>query len=52
MNWGTHDSRFIYSRLWPCWASLGEEALGPVKVQYPSAGESQSREAEVAGLFF
>ena len=27
---GTHGSSHICSRGWPCWASVGEDALGPV----------------------
>ena len=30
----THDSSLICSRGWPCWASMGGEALGPVKAKY------------------
>jgi hypothetical protein len=29
-NGGTHVSSRICSRGWPCWASVGGEALGPV----------------------
>jgi len=29
---------------WPCWASVGGEALGPAKTP-PSVGEYQDREA-------
>jgi hypothetical protein len=28
---GTHGSSCICSRGWPCWASMGEEALGPME---------------------
>jgi hypothetical protein len=31
----------------PYWASVAEEALGPVKAQCPSVGECKSREAGV-----
>ena len=34
----------ICSRGWPCRASMGGEALGPVKAQCPSAGECQGSE--------
>jgi len=33
-----------YSRGWPCWASMGEEALGPPKTPCPSVGECQGGE--------
>jgi hypothetical protein len=38
------------SRGWPCWSSVGEEALGPVKVLCPSIGECQDRKVRVDGL--
>jgi hypothetical protein len=34
-----HDFRRICSRGWPCQASMGEEALGPVKAQFIRVGE-------------
>jgi hypothetical protein len=36
---GTHGSSCIYSRGWPYLASMGGEALGPVKAQCLSVGE-------------
>jgi hypothetical protein len=47
---GTHDSSCICSRGWPCWSSMGEEALSPVKVLCLSIGECQAQEARVGGL--
>lgn len=44
---GTHSSSHICSRGWPCLASMGEEALGPVKAPCPSVGECQGGEAGV-----
>jgi hypothetical protein len=35
---------------WPSWSSMGGEALGPVKVLYPSIGECQGQEEGVGGL--
>jgi hypothetical protein len=35
---GTHGSSHKCSIGWPCRASVGEEALGPVKVECPSVG--------------
>jgi hypothetical protein len=32
-------SSYVYSRGWPCWASMGGEALGPVKTQCTNVGE-------------
>ena len=40
----------ICSRGWPCRASMGGEALGPVKALCPSVGECQGQEAGVGGL--
>jgi hypothetical protein len=45
----TNGSSCICSRGWPCWASMGGEALGLVKVRCPSVGEFQDREAGVGG---
>jgi hypothetical protein len=42
-----HGSSYICSRGWPCWASMGGEALGPVKAQCPSVGECQGGEVGV-----
>ena len=47
---GTHGSSCICSRGWPCWTSMGGEALHPVKAQCPSVEEHQDREAGVGGL--
>jgi hypothetical protein len=47
---GTHESSCICSRGWPSWSSVGGEALGPVKVLYPSVGECLDQEAGVGGL--
>jgi len=44
---GTHGSTCICSRGWPCQASMGEGALGPVKVQCPCVEEFQGREVGV-----
>jgi len=33
------SSSYISSRGWSCWASMGGEALGPVKVRCPSMGK-------------
>jgi hypothetical protein len=46
---GTCGSSRLCSRGWPCWASMGEEALGPVKARCPSIGEFEVREAGVGG---
>jgi hypothetical protein len=43
----THDSSCICSHGWPCWTSMGGEALGPVKAQCLSVGECQGQEAMV-----
>jgi hypothetical protein len=34
---------------WPSWSLMGREALGPVKVLYPSIGECQDWEWEWVG---
>jgi hypothetical protein len=47
---GTQGFSRICSREWPCWTSMGGEALGPVKALCPSIGECQDREAGVGGL--
>jgi hypothetical protein len=47
---GTHGSSCICSRGWPCGTSMRGEALGPVKTQCLSVGESQDRRAGVGGL--
>jgi hypothetical protein len=44
---GTYGSSHIFSREWPCQASMGEEALGPVKVLCPRVRERQVQEAGV-----
>jgi hypothetical protein len=38
---GTHGSRCICSRGWPCQASMEGEALVPMKAQFPNVGECQ-----------
>ena len=40
----THGSSHRCSRGWPCQASIGEEALGPVKAQCLIVGECQGEE--------
>ena len=48
---GTHSSSCICNRGWPSrLSSMGGEALGPVKVLFPSIGEYQGREAGVGRL--
>ena len=42
--------QLMCSRVWPCWTSMGGEALGPEKGQCPSVVESQDRESGVGGL--
>jgi hypothetical protein len=44
---GTHGSSCICSRGFPCLASVGGQALGPVNAQCPSVGECYDREAGV-----
>jgi hypothetical protein len=44
------SSSCIGSRGWPCWTSMGKEALGPEKARCPSVGECQDREAGMGGL--
>ena len=46
---GIHGSYCIFSRGWPCQASMGEEALGPMKAQCPSKVECKGTEAGVCG---
>ena len=46
---GSHASSHIYSRGWPFQASMGGEALGPVKAPCLSVGECQGGEAGVGG---
>jgi hypothetical protein len=45
-TWRDHGSSQICSRGWPCQESMGEEILGPMKILYPSVGDS---EVEVGG---
>jgi hypothetical protein len=45
----THDVGHICGREWPCWTSVGEEALGSEDVQCPSVGECQGRRMKVGG---
>jgi hypothetical protein len=47
---GAHGSSFICSRGWPNWPSMGGEAIGLVKVLFPSIGYCQGQEAGVGGL--
>jgi hypothetical protein len=47
---GTHGSSYICRREWPCWTSMGGEALGPEKTWCPSVGKCQDREVGVGGL--
>jgi hypothetical protein len=49
-NGETHGSSCMCSRGWPSQSSMGEEALGLVKVLCPSIGECQGQEAEMGGL--
>jgi hypothetical protein len=44
---GTHVSSHKCSTGWPCPASMGGEALDPLKVICPSVEESKCQEAEV-----
>jgi hypothetical protein len=46
---GTHGSNYTCSKGWPYQESMGEEALGPVKAQFPSVGEDQNNEGGVGG---
>jgi hypothetical protein len=47
-HWVTHSSSCVCIRWWPCLASMGGEALGPVMMaQCPSVGECQDREVGV-----
>jgi hypothetical protein len=46
---GTHGSGCICNRGWLYLASMGGEALGPVKALWPSVGECQGGEARVDG---
>jgi hypothetical protein len=46
---GIHVSSQICSRGQPCQASMGGEALGPVKAQCSSIGECQGWEAGLNG---
>jgi hypothetical protein len=45
----THGTVHICGRGWPCWTSVGGEALGPEGVQCPSVGECQGRRTGVGG---
>jgi hypothetical protein len=44
---GTHGSSSTCSKGWPCWASMGGEALGSGKIQCPNVGECLGGEAGV-----
>jgi hypothetical protein len=46
---GPHGSSHICNRGWPCWASVGGEALGSVKARYLSVRESQDGEVGMCG---
>jgi hypothetical protein len=46
---GTYGSSLMCSRELPCWASMGEEALGPMKVQCSSEGECKGRKVGMGG---
>jgi hypothetical protein len=46
---GSHGSSHIYSRGWPCGASVGGEAPGSVKARCSIVGECQVKEAGVGG---
>jgi hypothetical protein len=37
----THGAGHICGRRWPCWTSVGGEALRPECIQCPSVGECQ-----------
>jgi hypothetical protein len=41
---GTHASSSICNRGWPCWASMGGQALGFVKARCPRVGEFEGGE--------
>jgi hypothetical protein len=43
----SYGSSCICSRGWPCWASMGGEALDPVKARFPSVEVYQGREVAV-----
>jgi len=45
----SHGSSRICSRGWHCLASIGGEALGPVKAPFTSVGEYQGDEVGVGG---
>ena len=45
----THGPGHLCGREWPCWTSVGGEALGPEGVQCPSVGEYQGGKMEVGG---
>ena len=47
---GTCGSICICSRGWPSQPSMGEEALGPMKILCPSIGECQGQKVGVSGL--
>ena len=45
----THGAGRICGRGWPCWTSVGEEALGSEGVRCPSVGECQGGKTGVSG---
>jgi len=46
---GTHGSSCICCRAWHCLASIGGEALGPIKAHFLSVGKCQGVEVGVGG---
>ena len=45
----THGIGHIYGKGWPCWSSVGGEALGPEGVRCFHVGECQGRKMGVGG---
>ena len=45
----THGAGHICDRGWPCWSSVGREALGSEGVRCPSVGECQGGMTGVGG---
>jgi hypothetical protein len=46
---GIENASHICGRGWPCWISVGGDALGPVGVGCPSVGECQGKRTGVGG---
>jgi hypothetical protein len=46
---GTHGTSYICGRGWPCWPTVGGEALEPEDVQCPNVGEVQGRKTGMGG---